>query len=1326
MKTFFRFFLWLLALLFLAVFSWVVALYLSWPSWGWSLIFFGVLGVYFGIRLLRRLWYLSRSRVKLAASEAAGRKVADKPNGLAELTAKWKQGIATLRSSSLRRFGNPIYALPWFMVVGESGVGKTSAITRSRLASLNKSISQFEPITQTLNCDWWFFNRAVVIDTAGRYVSPEGDEAAQAEWERMLELLAKYRMKEGLNGLVLAVDAAQLMADDDVLERRGHAIRERVDQLIRLFDKRFPIYVLVTKSDLVYGFKEWAKALPSEALNQAMGYSGSMEQGDQAETRFLDSTLADITERLKLLRLDMAVKGVELSPELLLFPDELNRLRPGLQRFLQACASNNPYLEQPLLRGLFFSSARQTGDQLPSALAHLLGNGQTEKAPTDKGLFLHDFFERVLPADRWTFLPTVIVHHWRQVTRNLAIVSWISIFTAILVFILLSYYQTRASLVDIERAYPQQPAAADDEALQLENLHRILTVIDLILDREQQWQTRWLAFSPDITQLEEDIKRSYVRGYQEFLNTYSPSNLLTDMMPTEGTSPEYAQAVLGPVRTVNLSKARLNGADYQQLQSLPQVPTGAVQTLLPGLPPAVVKVSNRMQVAYKAWSATDDPFLKQRLANDQEVLNAILMRSPKLEWLLPWANALPGLQPVTLREFWAPGTQGPDRGMIEPALTLQGEARLDAFLDELGRAVEDPTEFRIRRGAFEAWYLNERFNSWQSFAWAFHNGERLLANEPAWRDMVGRVDTDASPYYRLFDRLKTEFSELPADKLPGWLLFAREFNDMRHAATAQGALGKARGMLNTFNNVGERVIRQSVANQSLLPMSELPQSIQGVQDFAAYAQAFDEAAATALSGEGNAYQLAADYFNFGVDPGSKSSDIQNVLDNLAAFRRTSGFDHPDDQVIWHLVGGPVNLLISYVLEQGSCSIQKDWEASVLWKTQMAVSAQETTEQLFGEQGSVWSFADGPAKPFLKQQAATFTPAEKDGFTFPFSPNFVPFLNRSVDTRVSSVVRQQQAEASVGKWANLLITSRPIGVNPGAKAQPYAVNLAIQCANEQITLDNFNMAVTNSFDWSPDQCGDVTLEIHIEDLTLTRRYPGPMGLARFVEEFVDGQRIFTPDDFPHVREELDALNVSTIHVRYDLVGQEKLLEIASHLEYLAETSMPSVAATPARLNVKVPERVGQCWMDGIPEQPATMLPLYIRQRAQEIIDQPPPPPEPPHIQALAEAEAAQAAAAAPEPPASPRVTRTHRVQEGETLYSLARRFNTTVETLKALNNISDVDLIITGNLLKLPPEHDETASPTADTDSAPRRWRPDEMLQSSGHVSGAEYPLGKPE
>ncbi len=1254
----------LLQLITLALFSWVVTLYLLWPAWGGLAIFFGVIGAYFGIKLARRLWLVSRSRVKLAASEAAGRAQAEKSSAQADLTRKWKDAIATLRRSSLRRFGNPIYALPWYMVIGESGVGKTSAITRSSLGSLNKTGSQFEPIAQTVNCDWWFFNRTVIIDTAGRYVSPKGTPEDQAEWERMLELLARYRLKEGLNGLVLAVDADQLARGDDQLEQYGHVIRERIDQLIRLFDKRFPIFVLVTKCDRIYGFEQWTQVLPPEALAQAMGYVGELEEGDGAEARFADRAFDQVTTRLRQLRLDMGVKGVDLGAPLLLLPEEVDRLRGGLKRFLAACMGNNPYLEQPLLRGLFLSSARQEGETLPNMLG-LVQQAPAVARPTEKGAFLHDFFERVLPADRWTFRPTVIVDRWRLATRNLAAVFWICTFAAALLFLMLSYYQTRSSLIAIRDAYPVHALAGDQPAEQrLESLQSMLRLIELIQNHERNWQTRWLAFSPDLEDLENDIRAAYVQGFRALLQ----KNRREDILPalrSEGKADSlpYAEAVLTLTRNINMTQARIDGATYDQLLQMPQAPEQLSEALGLDLPAHLIQAPAHMSAAYKAWSDPQDPALLQSLHADRAALAQAIEQSEHFAWLLAWANEQRDIHPVSLRTFWLPGSQGQDPAAIPPALTLAGQRHIRGFLNEVEQALNDSTGFQFKRGAFEAWYRTERFNAWQSFAWSFDNGEQLLANEPAWRDMVTKVDTDTSPYYEFFDRLRSEFAEIPDEGLPGLMLFAREFPALRRAAAEGASVGKAKAILETINTVGERIVRPETDNPSTTAGSTLRRSIRGVQAFADYAHQFDVAAAQAMEGNGQSYKLMADYFNLGVSPETTTSALQTAQDSLNAFRKASGFDLPDDQVIWKLIGGPLRILTRYALEQASCHMQKEWEEKVLWKTQMAVSPQEVNDQLFGDKGSVWAFVDGPARPFVLQKATRFTPAQRGDYAFPFADPFMPFLNRSVDTRVEAVVRSQLAETAKGKSATILITARPIGVNEGARAKPYSVNLSIQCAQQEITLDNFNMSVTNSFDWSPDQCGDVTLRIYIDDLTLTQRYPGPMGMARFVAEFKDGERIFTPEDFPQARERLEALDVRTIHVRYDFSGQEQLLSLAENLDYLAGASTPSTGATPARLAIKVPERIGQCWTEGPPEQAASPMPLYIRQRAEKIIAAPPPPPPP-----------------AAEPPPE----RTHRVEEGDTLYSLARRYGTDIQTLQQLNRLKNTDLIMKGQVLKLPP------------------------------------------
>ena len=53
------------------------------------------------------------------------------PTTPTRLKNAWNNAVATLRSSSLRRFGNPLYVLPWYLIIGQSGTGKTTALTRA-------------------------------------------------------------------------------------------------------------------------------------------------------------------------------------------------------------------------------------------------------------------------------------------------------------------------------------------------------------------------------------------------------------------------------------------------------------------------------------------------------------------------------------------------------------------------------------------------------------------------------------------------------------------------------------------------------------------------------------------------------------------------------------------------------------------------------------------------------------------------------------------------------------------------------------------------------------------------------------------------------------------------------------------------------------------------------------------------------------------------------------------------------------------------------------------------------------------------------------------
>jgi len=57
---------------------------------------------------------------------------------------------------------------------------------------------------------------AIVIDTAGRFTIPVDDVLDKEEWQKFLTLLAKYRKREPINGLVVTIAADKLLESPPV------------------------------------------------------------------------------------------------------------------------------------------------------------------------------------------------------------------------------------------------------------------------------------------------------------------------------------------------------------------------------------------------------------------------------------------------------------------------------------------------------------------------------------------------------------------------------------------------------------------------------------------------------------------------------------------------------------------------------------------------------------------------------------------------------------------------------------------------------------------------------------------------------------------------------------------------------------------------------------------------------------------------------------------------------------------------------------------------------------------------------------------------------
>ncbi|PKO55486.1 MAG: type VI secretion system membrane subunit TssM, partial [Betaproteobacteria bacterium HGW-Betaproteobacteria-19] len=208
-------------------------------------------------------------------------------------------GLARLLSAGSARY---LYELPWYVFIGAPGSGKTTALINSGLhfpLAEKLGIHQLKGVGGTRNCDWWFTDDAVLIDTAGRYTTQDSDQDSdRSAWQGFLGLLKRHRPRQPLNGVLLTVSLGDLLAQDaDATERHAAALRARIQELYKELNVRLPIYVLVTKADLIAGFNEFFSDFGKEARDQVWGVTFPQQGEPGAALAALPGELARLRER---------------------------------------------------------------------------------------------------------------------------------------------------------------------------------------------------------------------------------------------------------------------------------------------------------------------------------------------------------------------------------------------------------------------------------------------------------------------------------------------------------------------------------------------------------------------------------------------------------------------------------------------------------------------------------------------------------------------------------------------------------------------------------------------------------------------------------------------------------------------------------------------------------------------------------------------------------------------------------------------------------------------------------------------------------------------
>ncbi len=322
--------------------------------------------------------------------------------GAAGVQEKIKDALATLRA----RIGN-VNELPWVLLLGEPGAGKSAALAESGL-EVPAEYARSRVFGATQDVDVMLANEAIAVDVAGRVF--EQADADGGDWNALLRALASGRPGCPINGILFALAAPRLLGEGGPTEELARTLRRRLNEAHDALGVYLPVYIVITKADRIEGFVETAGVLAQlgpTRLAEAFGWTNDHPFGapeDQAA-----GGLVELADRLQhaLPELLLREPDAERRRRVSGFAEELREFARAVSGFIAVAFRPSVYDEPPFLRGVYLTSARPEGTTLPLGLRRLGHEWAraTHAAGERGGLFLRDLFREIVVGDAGLALP---------------------------------------------------------------------------------------------------------------------------------------------------------------------------------------------------------------------------------------------------------------------------------------------------------------------------------------------------------------------------------------------------------------------------------------------------------------------------------------------------------------------------------------------------------------------------------------------------------------------------------------------------------------------------------------------------------------------------------------------------------------------------------------------------------------------------------------------------------------------------------------------------------------------------------------------------------
>lgn len=344
-----------------------------WASTASRLLTLCILFLVWGLAMVFISWKAQAKKAEAEGDEAIQerlRRADQMSEEQDELRKRYKEALRTLRSSSLYQGRSEKWRneLPWYLIIGPEGSGKTSLLDFSGLEfPLNQmeSLRLTKDVSGTRHADWYFAEHAVLVDTAGRYLTQKDAEIDGSAWHTLLNLL-RQRRPQPLNGVLVNVPLDLLLnGGEQALEILARQTRQRLHEIYKRLGIDAPVYLVLSKADKVIGFDEFFDHMSREESDQVLGTSFRKDQNG-TDLQVIRQEFEELLRRLNsqvILRMHQERDPLRRG-RIFDFPRQLSQIGDKLCLFNELAFSGNRYQRASQLRGFYLTSAPQLEEKL--------------------------------------------------------------------------------------------------------------------------------------------------------------------------------------------------------------------------------------------------------------------------------------------------------------------------------------------------------------------------------------------------------------------------------------------------------------------------------------------------------------------------------------------------------------------------------------------------------------------------------------------------------------------------------------------------------------------------------------------------------------------------------------------------------------------------------------------------------------------------------------------------------------------------------------------------------------------------------------------------